>query len=74
VIDPAGTLLVVEQEIDMSAVPAAAKDAITKKAAGADIKKVESVTEGSKVSYEATFSRKGKTSEYAVNSDGSVKK
>jgi uncharacterized membrane protein YkoI len=73
-IDSTGAVLTVEQEIDLSAVPAAAKDAIQKKAAGADIKKVESVTEGSKVSYEATFSKKGKTSEYAVNADGSVKK
>jgi uncharacterized membrane protein YkoI len=72
--DKTGAMVTVEQEIDLATLPAAAKDAIEKKAAGAEIKKVESVTEGSKVSYEATFSRKGKTSEFAVNADGSVKK
>jgi uncharacterized membrane protein YkoI len=69
-----GTVLTVEQEIDLATVPAAAKDAIQKKAGGAEIKKVESVTEGSAVTYEATISRKGKTSEFSVNADGSPKK
>jgi uncharacterized membrane protein YkoI len=73
-IDSSGAVVSVEQEVEMATVPGAAKDAIQKKAAGAEIKKVESVTEHGTVSYEATFAKKGKTSEYAVNADGTPKK
>ena len=74
-LDATGAVVSVEDEIDMASVPAAAKAAIEQKAAGAVIEKVESVKEGSNVSYEATFKTKaGKRTEFAVNSDGTPHK
>ena len=48
-IDSAGTILSVEDEVTLDSVPAAAKKAIEEKVAGGKIKKVESVTKGSEV-------------------------
>jgi uncharacterized membrane protein YkoI len=58
----------------MSSIPAAARAAIEKKAAGAKIKLVETVTEGGTVRYEAAIEKAGKTTEYTVNADGSLYK
>jgi uncharacterized membrane protein YkoI len=70
-----GSLLEVEQEVDLNSLPTAAKEAIEKKAAGETIKKVESVTRGSTTSYEADVSTKtGHSREVAVNADGSPHK
>jgi uncharacterized membrane protein YkoI len=70
-----GSLLEVEQELDLNSLPTAAKEAIEKKAAGETIKKVESVTRGSTTSYEADVSTKtGHSREVAVNADGSPHK
>ena len=70
-----GSLLEVEQEVDLDSIPQPAKEAIQKKAAGGTIKKVESVTQGSSTSYEADVSTKnGKNQEVAVNADGSPHK
>jgi uncharacterized membrane protein YkoI len=66
-----GAILSVEQEVDLESVPAPAKTAIEKKAAGGKIKKVETVTEGNKVFYEAAMVVKGKNSEIKVAPDGS---
>jgi uncharacterized membrane protein YkoI len=74
VLDAAGKVVSVEEEVDIATIPAAAKAAIEKKATGGKIKKVETVTEGSKVSYEAAIEKNGKSSEFAVNADGSVHK
>ena len=73
-LDASGKILSVEEEVDINSIPAAAKAAIEKKVAGAKIKRVETVTEGSKVSYEAQYEKNGKTAEVAVNADGSVHK
>ena len=71
--DERGSLLEVEQEVDLDSIPGPAKEAIRKKLAGGTLKKVESVTQGSKVSYEADVRTKdGKNREVAVNADGSV--
>ena len=72
--DLAGVMLVCEEEVPLDSIPAAAKAAIEKKAAGAKLTKVEKVTEGKVVSYEAIIDKKGKSSAFAVNADGSVKK
>lgn len=74
-LDSTGAVVEVEQEVDLSSIPAAAKAAIEAKAAGGTIKKVETVTKGSAVSYEAAIQTKtGKNIEVAVNADGSVHK
>jgi uncharacterized membrane protein YkoI len=73
-LDPSGKVLSVEEEVDINSIPAAAKAAIEKKTAGGKIKRVETVTEGSKVSYEAQYEKNGKTAEVAVNADGSAHK
>lgn len=73
--DRAGKLLEVEQQVDMDNIPAAAKAAIQKRVAGGTIRKVESVTAGNSVSYEATVTTKsGRHTEIAVNADGSPRR
>jgi uncharacterized membrane protein YkoI len=73
-LDSAGKVVEVEEEVDINSIPAAAKQAIEKKAAGGTIKRVESVTKGTVVSYEAGIQKGGRNSEVAVNADGSVHK
>ncbi len=71
--DEKGSLLEVEQEVDLDSIPGPAKEAIQKRATGGTIKKVESVTEGSTTSYEADVQTKaGRNREVAVNADGSA--
>jgi uncharacterized membrane protein YkoI len=69
--DKNGAVVEVEEETPLESIPAAAREAIQKKAGSGQIKRVETVTEGSKVSYEAAITKNGKTSEVAVNADGS---
>jgi uncharacterized membrane protein YkoI len=74
-VDPAGKLISVEEETTLESIPAAAREAIQKKVAGAKIKKVEILTQGSAVSYEAAYTGKnGKTVEVGVNADGTPHK
>jgi uncharacterized membrane protein YkoI len=69
--DAAGKLLEVEQQVDISSIPAAAKAALEKRSAGGNIRKVEMVSAGDSVSYEASVVTKaGKHREVAVNPDG----
>jgi uncharacterized membrane protein YkoI len=75
VFDATGAVVEVEEEVDLAAIPVPAKAAIQKQAAGGTIKKVESVTHGSSVSYEADIrTTAGKNIEVAVNADGSKHK
>ena len=70
-VDTAGKLVSVEEETTLDAIPAAAREAILKKAGNAKIKKVEILTQGTSVSYEASYTGKlGKTAEVGVNADG----
>jgi uncharacterized membrane protein YkoI len=74
-LNQAGSVVETEDEIDMDMVPAPAKNAIQKRAAGSTVAKIEKVTAGSTVSYEATIrTAAGKTVEYAVNADGTPHK
>ncbi len=73
-VDKNGAVIEVEEETALESIPAAAKEAIQKRAAGGQIKKVETVTRGSTVSYEASITKNGKKSEVAVNVDGSSHK
>ena len=75
IIDGAGAILTVEQEVALDSIPAAAKSSIEKKTAGGKITKVETLTKGSEVSYEAAYTTKGgKKTEYAVKADGTPQK
>ncbi|SRR5713101_8469217 len=70
--DASGALVEVEEEIALDSIPSAAKAAIEKRAATGKVNKVESVTRGQSVSYEAEITSKtGKRSEVAVKADGS---
>ena len=73
-IDANGGLVSVEEPVAMDAIPAAAKAAIEKLAAGGKVKSVESVTKGRVVSYEAVIVKGAKKSEVVVAADGSVEK
>jgi hypothetical protein len=74
-IDSAGTILSVEDEVALDSIPEAAKKAIQGKVATGKITKVETVTKGSEVSYEAAYtSKSGKKAEYGVNADGTPHK
>ncbi len=74
-IDGAGAIISVEEEVALETLPAAAQTAIQKKVAGGKISKVETVTKGSDLSYEAAYtSKSGKKAEYGVNADGTAHK
>ena len=74
VIDEAGTVVEIEDEVTLDSIPAPAKAAIEKSAGSGKILKVESVTKGTIVTYEAELLKAGKKSEVAVAADGSVQK
>jgi uncharacterized membrane protein YkoI len=65
--DATGQLVEVEEAIDLTAVPAAVKAAFEHQGT---IVKVESVTRGQTVTYEAVVTRHGKRSEVAVDAAG----
>ncbi len=73
-VDTKGNLLVVEEQTSMDAIPAAARAAIEKKAAGAKVTRVETVNEKGVTSYEAAYMKGGKSHEVAVKPDGSLTK
>ena len=74
-IDVKGVLIVVEQEVDLASIPAAAKATIEKQATGGKIGMVETVTKGSVVLYEAAITNKsGKKSTILVKADGTISK
>jgi uncharacterized membrane protein YkoI len=74
-LDQTGAVVETEEEVDMETIPAPAKSAIQKRAAGGTISKVEKVTGGTTIGYEAAIRTKsGKTVEYAVNADGTPHK
>jgi len=68
--DTGGKLVELEEEVPISSIPAAAKTAIETRAAGATITKVEKVTEGQSVKYEAALRKGTKRSEISVTADG----
>lgn len=70
-IDPTGAVVAVEEEVPLSSLPAAAKAAIEKGAAGGKVLKIESITHGSTVvAYEAAVNKAGKRSEVRVDPEG----
>ena len=67
-----GALLLVEEESSLEAIPAAAKAAIERLAAGGRITTIELVKKGAVTTYEAIVVKKGKKSEIVVDRDGTV--
>ena len=74
ILDPAGAVVEVEEEVTLDSIPAPAKAAIEKKAVGGKITKLETLTKGKSVTYEAAIKKGMKTSEVTVNADGSSTK
>ena len=74
VIDEAGAVVEVEDEVTLDSIPAPAKAAIKRSAGSGKILKVELVTKGTTVTYEAELLKAGKKSEVAVAADGSIQK
>ena len=73
--DQKGAVVETEDEVALDSIPAAAKTALQKRAATGTITKVEKITEGSAVSYEAEIKTKaGKSVEAGVNADGTPHK
>ncbi len=68
--DASGKLVEVEQQVDLSSLPAAAREGLKQQAAGGEIREVESVTRGTIVSYEAVVVTHGKHREIAVTANG----
>jgi uncharacterized membrane protein YkoI len=73
-IAPDGKVLSVEEEVPLASVPQGARSMLERRAAGGQIEKVEKVTEGGKVEYEAAIRRNGKSSEVRVSPSGVVEK
>jgi uncharacterized membrane protein YkoI len=70
-IDPAGTVVEVEEQVALDSLPAAVKDGLQAKAGKGKILKVESLTKHDKlVAYEAKVQTDGKKSEIQVGADG----
>jgi uncharacterized membrane protein YkoI len=75
VLDKTGAILETEDQVELSTIPAAAQAALQKRAGTGTITKVEKLTAGSSVSYEAAIKTKaGKNTEAAVNADGTPHK
>jgi uncharacterized membrane protein YkoI len=66
-LDTAGRLIEVEEELAMDAVPVAVKAAAE---ARGKVLKIESVTRGKTLTYEAQIEKNGKKSEVALDADG----
>ena len=71
-INASGAVVEVEEATTLSAIPEPARKAFEQRAGiSGKILRVESVTRGSSVSYEAVIQKGGRKSEFAVNADGS---
>ena len=74
-VDVKGAVTEVEEETALASIPAAAKAAIEKKAAGGKIGMVETMTRGGATFYEAAYTSKaGKKLEVLVKPDGTETK
>ena len=69
-IDPAGAIVEVEEEIPLASVPSPVQEAIRKYAGSGKILLVESVTKDGSVAYEAHVQKAGKKSEIKVDPAG----
>jgi hypothetical protein len=75
IIDTTGKAVEIEEQTTLEAIPAPAKAAIEKKAAGGKIGVVETLTRNGVTNYEAAFTSKaGKKGAIVVKADGTVTK
>jgi hypothetical protein len=71
IIAPDGSILTVEEQVDLDALPAAVREGLHKKAGTGTITKVESITKlGKLVAYEAQVRTGSKRSEIQIGPDG----
>jgi uncharacterized membrane protein YkoI len=68
--DASGAVLEVEEEVTLESIPGAARAAIEKAAGSGQITKVETVSAGNQLAYEAHLRKDGKRSEVKVSGDG----
>ena len=68
-----GKIVAEEYTVPIEKVPAAAKAAIESGAKGATIKRVQHITRGGKVTYEALYVKKGKETEVEYLENGTLK-
>ena len=69
--DKAGNIVEVEEQVDLASLPAAVQSGLQAKAASGKLGKVESITKHDKlVAYEAKVTTNGKRSEIQVGPDG----
>jgi uncharacterized membrane protein YkoI len=68
--DASGVVLEVEEEVALDSIPGAARAAIKKAAGSGQITKVEKVSGGKEIAYEAGLRKNGKRSEVKVSGDG----
>jgi uncharacterized membrane protein YkoI len=68
--DASGVVLEVEEEVAIDSIPGAARAAIKKAAGSGQITKVEKVSGGKEIAYEAGLRKNGKRSEVKVSGDG----
>lgn len=73
-IDEAGKVVSVEQEVTLDSIPAPARDAIQKAVGKGKLLKVETLTEGGKTAYEAAIEVGKKKSEVKVDANGGMLK
>jgi hypothetical protein len=70
-LDDSGSVLELEQQVEVASLPPAVSDAITKAANGGKVGKVESVTRGGAIaSYETTITTEGRRREIAFSPQG----
>lgn len=74
IVDAKGAVVEVEEEAAIASIPAAARAAIEKAAAGGKITRVETLTKGGVTTYEAAFTKGGRAHEVGVKADGSAVK
>lgn len=69
--DATGAVVEIEEQAALDSIPSAARAAIEKRAMGGQIRTVETVTKGSTIVYEASFTKGGRSHEFQVRADGS---
>jgi uncharacterized membrane protein YkoI len=72
--DSTGKVVGIEEEVALDNVPPPVRSTIEKASSGGKLKKVEKVTEGGTTSYEAAYTKSGKSHEVVVKLDGSLVK
>jgi len=70
--DASGAVIEVEEELALESIPGAARAAIEKAAGSGQITKVEKVSGGKQIAYEAHLHKDRKRSEVKVSGDGSL--